>query len=112
MATSKNQEEYKEEKYREEVMYVLTVDINGKVGKEKIARLVRIHKTPQDPVAVTYTDISLPDGYTITKFDGLVEHFVKGEQKLNPKFLEQNNDVKKKLHEQKERLSKEKFFNK
>lgn len=92
-------------------MFVLTVDTNGKVGKEKIDRLVRIHETPQDPVVVKYTDTPLPDGYTMSKFDGLVEHYVKGEQKLNPKFLEQNDGVRKKLHEQKERLSKEKFFN-
>ena len=93
-------------------MYVLTIDTNGKVGQQMIDRLVRIHETPQDPVVVTYTDTALPDGYTISKFDGLIEHYVKSEQKLNPKFLEQNDNVKKKLHEQKERLSKEKFFNK
>jgi len=88
-------------------MYVLTIDVNSKVSAEKIARLKRIHETPQDPVVVTYTDISLPDGYTIKKYDGLVEHLVISE----PEYAE-NTDVKKALHEQKERLSKEKFFNK
>ena len=88
-------------------MFVLTIDVNGKVGKEKIARLKRIHETPQDPVVVTYTNTKLPDGYTISKFDGLVSHLVKSE----PKYAEDKN-VKKALHQQKERLSKEKFFNK
>ncbi len=88
-------------------MFVLTIDVNGKVGKEKIARLKRIHETPQDPVVVTYTNTKLPDGYTISKFDGLVSHLVKSE----PKYAEDRN-VKKALHQQKERLSKEKFFNK
>ncbi len=92
-------------------MYILTVDVNGKVGQEKINRLVRIHETSQDPVVVEYTEQSLPDGYTIVPFDGLVEHYVKSQLKSNPKYLEQNDGVKKKLHEQKERLSKEKFFN-
>jgi len=88
-------------------MFVLTIDVNGKVGAEKIERLKRIHETPQDPVVVVYTDTKLPDGYTISKFDGLVKHLVMGE----PKYAE-NRNVKKALHEQNERLSKEKFFNK
>jgi len=88
-------------------MFILTVDVNGKVGKEKIDRLVRIHETPQDPVVVTYTNTKLPDGYTIDRFDGLVKHLVASE----PKYAEDIN-VKKALHEQNERLSKEKFFNK
>lgn len=88
-------------------MYVLTIDVNGQVGTEKIARLKRIHETLQDPVVVTYTDTKLPDGYTIDKFDGLVSHLVKAE----PKYAEDKN-VKKALREQNERLSKEKFFNK
>ena len=93
-------------------MFVLTIDVNGKVGQEKINELVRIHETPQDPVVVKYTDTPLPDGYVIVPFDGLVEHYVKGQLKSNPKFLEQNDGIKKKLHEQNERTSKEKFFNK
>ena len=93
-------------------MYILTIDVNGKVGQEKINRLVRIHETPQDPVVVTYTEQSLPDGYAVLKFDGLVEHYVKGQLKSNPKYLEQNDGVRKELHKQKEHLSKEKFFNK
>jgi len=88
-------------------MYILTVDQHGKVGQKKIDRLKRIHETPQDPVVIVYTDIPLPDGYTITRFDGLVKHFIKSE----PKYAE-NADVKKALHEQNERLSKVKFFNK
>ena len=88
-------------------MYVLMIDVNGKVGAKKIARLKRIHETLQDPVIVSYTDVKFPDGYSISKFDGLVEHFVKSE----PKYAEDKN-VKKALHEQNERLSKEKFFNK
>jgi len=88
-------------------MYVLTIDTNGKVGKEKIARLKRIHKTPQDPVIVVYTDTRLPDGYTVSKFDGLIEHFAKAK----PEYAKEAN-VKKALHEQNERISKEKFFNK
>jgi hypothetical protein len=87
-------------------MFILTIDVNSKVGQEKIDRLVRIHETPQDPVVVTYTNTSLPDGYAIVKFDGLVSHLVKSE----PKYAEDAN-VKKALHEQNERLSKEKFFN-
>lgn len=87
-------------------MFVLTIDQNGKVGQQKIDRLVRIHETPQDTVVVVYTDTSLPDGYTIDKFDGLVSHFIKSE----PKYAEDKN-VKKALHKQNERLSKEKFFN-
>jgi hypothetical protein len=92
-------------------MYILTIDVNGMVGQEKIDRLTRIHETPQDPVIVEYTEQSLPDGYTIAVFDGLVEHYVKGQLKSNPKYLEHNDGVKKALHQQKERLSKEKFFN-
>ncbi|MFH2044488.1 MAG: hypothetical protein ABIK92_05015 [Pseudomonadota bacterium] len=88
-------------------MYILTIDVNGRVGQQKIDRLVRIHETPQDPVVVTYTDTKLPDGYTIDKFDGLVSHLVKSD----PKYADDKN-VAKALHEQNERLSKEKFFNK
>lgn len=88
-------------------MFVLTIDVNGKVGAEKIARLKRIHETLQDPVVVVYTDTKIPDGYTISKYDGLVKHFVMSE----PKYAEDKN-IKKALHEQNERLSKEKFFNK
>jgi hypothetical protein len=88
-------------------MYILTVDQNGKVGQDKINRLVRIHETPQDPVVVVYTDTKLPDGYTVDRFDGLVKHLIM----TDPKFAE-NANVKKALHEQSERLSKEKFFNK
>ena len=68
-------------------MYVLTIDVNGKVGQEKIARLKKIHETPQDPVVVVYTDTKLPDGYTISKFDGLIKHFVASE----PKYAEDKN---------------------
>jgi signal recognition particle receptor subunit beta len=88
-------------------MFILTVDTNGKVGQEKIDRLIRIHETPQDPVVVVYTNTKLPDGYTVDKFDGLVKHLVKSD----PKFAEDIN-VKKAVREQNERLSKEKFFNK
>jgi hypothetical protein len=88
-------------------MYTLTIDVNGKVGQEKIDRLIRIHQTPQDPVVVVYTDTKLPDGYTISKFDGLVSHYVKA----NPEEAKQKT-VQKALHEQNERISKEKFFNK
>ena len=95
-----------DEKYKEEVMFILNIDINAKVDKSVIDRLVRIHETPQDPVVVLYTQTELPDGYAIVRYDGLVEHYAKSEQKLNPKFLEQHDDVKKKLHEQKERIRK------
>ena len=88
-------------------MYVLTVDVNGKIGATMIARLTRTHETPQDPVVVVYTNTSLPDGFTISKFDGLVEHFVKSDIKYT-----EDKNVMKALHQQKERLSKEKFFNK
>jgi hypothetical protein len=87
-------------------MFLITVDVNSKVGAEKIARLKRIHETRQDPVVVTYTDTSIPDGYTIMRFDGLLKHLVKSE----PKYAEDVN-VKKAMHEQNERLSKEKFVN-
>ena len=92
-------------------MFILTVDNNSKISQAMIDRLVRIHETPQDPVIVKYSDISIPDGYVIERFDGLVQHYVKGQQKLNPKFLDENDNVKKELHKQKERLSKEKFIN-
>jgi hypothetical protein len=87
-------------------MYIITVDQNGKVSQEKIDRLKRIHETPQDPVVVVFTDVSLPDGYTVGRFDGLVKHLIKSE----PRYAE-NADVKRALHEQNERLSKVKFFN-
>jgi len=88
-------------------MYVLTIGANSKTDVKQIARLKRIHGTPQDPVVVVYSDRKIPDGYTISKFDGLLKHFVASE----PKYAEDKN-VKKALHEQNERLSKEKFFNK
>jgi len=88
-------------------MYVLTIGANSKTDAKQIARLKRIHGTPQDPVVVVYSDRKIPDGYTISKFDGLLKHFVASE----PKYAEDKN-VKKALHEQNERLSKEKFFNK
>jgi len=88
-------------------MYVLIIGANSKVGPKRIARLKKIHETPQDPVVVIYSDRRIPDGYTISKFDGLLKHFVASE----PKYAEDKN-VKKALHEQNERLSKEKFFNK
>ena len=91
-------------------MYILNIDINAKVGQQKIDRLVRIHETLQDPVVVIYTEQPLPDGFAIVKFDGLVEHYVKGQLKSNPKYLEQNDGVRKSLHKQKERLSKEKYI--
>ena len=92
-------------------MYIITIDINGNVPQHQIDRLVRIHETPQDPVLIEYSDLDIPDGLVITKFDGLVEHYVKAQQKLNPKFLDENDNVKKELHKQKERLSKKKFIN-
>ena len=91
-------------------MLILKVDINGKVSKKMIRELVKRHETLQDPMVVEYTDLSIPDGFAISRFDGLVEDYVRGQLKDNPKFLEDNADVKKKIHEQKEHLSKEKFI--
>jgi hypothetical protein len=93
-------------------MYIITIDINGNVPQHQIDRLVRIHETPQDPVLIEYSDLDIPDGLVITKFDGLVEHYVKGQKKLNPKYLDQNEGVKKELKKQKDKLKKEKFVNK
>ncbi len=87
-------------------MYIITVDLNGNVGKEKIDRLKRIHETPQDPVIVVYTNRALPDGYTVSKSDELIEHFINAK----PEY-DSNEDVKKAIHEQRERRSKVKFFN-
>ena len=88
-------------------MFVLTVDENGSTTASQISRLVRIHETPQDPVVVVYTDVKLPDGYTINKFDGLVEHFIKSEP-----ARKDDKNVKKALREQKIRIAKDKFANK
>ncbi len=87
-------------------MYVITVDVNGDVSASRLARLTRMHETPQDPCIVVYTEESIPDGYTITTFDGLVEHFVKA----NPKYAD-DKSVKKALHEQRKELKKDKFYN-
>lgn len=88
-------------------MYILTLGKNSKVGQKMIDRLIRIHETPQDPVVVTHSEIELPDGYAIVKFDGLVRNLVA----VEPKLMEEAS-VKKALHAQNERISKEKFFNK
>ena len=93
-------------KYERKIMFILTIGKNSRIGKQKIERLKRIHETEQDPVVVVYTDEFLPDGYTINKFDTLMAHFVKSQ----PKYADDIN-VKKAVHEQNERLSKIKFFN-
>ena len=87
-------------------MFVITVDVNGKTGANEIAKLTRMHETPQDPVVIVYTDEAIPNGYTITTFDGLIEHFIKAE----PKYSD-DKSVKKALHAQKEQLKKDKFYN-
>jgi hypothetical protein len=92
-------------------MFILTIDTNSKIIQSQIDRLVRIHETPQDPVIIEYSELAIPDGIVITKFDGTVEQYVKGQLKSSPKYLEHNDGVKKALHKQKERLSKEKFIN-
>jgi hypothetical protein len=71
-----------------------------------VARLKRIHETPQDPVVVAHSDIVLPDGYTVTRYDGFIKDFVNE----NPKLAEEAS-VKKELHKQNERLSKTKYIN-
>ncbi len=65
-----------------------------------------MHETPQDPCIVVYTEEAIPKGYTITTFDGLVEHFVKA----NPKYAD-DKSVKKALNDQKKALKKDKFYN-
>ena len=88
-------------------MYVITVDINGTVEQETIDRLVRIHEAPFNPCVVVYTDEELPNGFTVTSFDGMVSDFVKA----YPKHADVKS-VKKALHDQKKKLKKDKFFNK
>ena len=90
-------------------MFIITVDINSNIKQSILDRLVRIHETPQNPVIIEYGELAIPDGYVITKFDGLVEHYVKSQQKLDPKYLDKNDGVKKALKKQKDRLSKDKF---
>ena len=88
-------------------MYVITVDINSTVSAKQLARLVRIHEAPYNPCVIVYSEEELPNGFTVTSFDGMVEDFTKA----NPKYADEKS-VKKALHDQKKKLKKDKHFNK
>ena len=87
-------------------MYILKIQTNGVATKEQIDRLVRIYQTPQDPVVKVYVDTELPDGFVISKFDGIVKNYAKAE----PMYAEQA-DVKKAISEQTMQLNKAQFVN-
>jgi hypothetical protein len=87
-------------------MFIITIGKDSKISADMLARLKRIHETPQDPVVVVNSDITLPDGYAVTRYDGFVKDFVNE----NPRLAEEA-DVKKQLHKQNERLSKTKYIN-
>jgi len=102
VATITDYEAHKER----EIMFVITIGKDAKISDAFIQKKIKDHETPQDPVVVVYSELTIPNGFSITRFDGLVEQFVKA----NPKLAEEIS-VKKERHKQKEKLSKEKFFN-
>lgn len=52
-------------------MFILKIGKNNKLESSDISRLVRMHRTPQDEVAVFYTDTDIPNGYLIYRQDKL-----------------------------------------
>ena len=52
-------------------MFILKIGKNNKLEASDVSRLVRMHRTPQDEVAVFYTDTDIPNGFAIYREDKL-----------------------------------------
>jgi hypothetical protein len=98
---------FDEESKEGQIMFVITIGKDATISEAFIQKKIEQHETEQDPVVVVYSELVIPTpGFAITRFDGLVSDFVKA----NPELLKEDS-VKKELYKQKERLSKEKFYN-
>jgi len=58
-------------------MFILKISKNADISSSEIARLVRIHKTPQDDVLIVRTDEELPNGFIIWREDRFLENIGK-----------------------------------
>jgi len=87
-------------------MFILKISKCAEISAKEIARLVKVHKTPQDDVIVVQTDEVLPRGFIISREDRLLENIA-----LDMPEVKKSKNFTEIILKQKEILRREKEIN-